>query len=484
MDGLRLEVSTRPIVAAAAPWNRGRTFRAAVVWGTWLLASLSLALFVWTYMRNMPYVDDWVMVPVVTGHQAVTPDWLWAQHNEHRIVLPKLILVGLLRWIAADFRAPLYFNAALLSVASAMMIGLAGRIRGRISLADALLPLAIINPGQGDVLVLGLTMALLLSAFFSYVLIAALGKIEGRNSGRAVVVTSVTVVLLPLCGGSGLAMVPPLLLWLVGYALCGLGSGSRPGWPARAFAIVCASASAMIAALYLIGYVRPVVHPAPPSTIAILRTALQFLSLGLWPGGTRSWAAPGVIAVALASVALARLAHVAATRPSERPRALGLAAILLSTACVTATIGVSRSGLTPSSGLAGRYVCMATPLVVLVYLTGLTYAPANTQRRLSVCLMLILALAIPGSTARAKAQGRDRYACAMRVERALRAGQPESRVIDLIASGLWQDRGGVTHMVAMLRSANFAGFGRMGTGDAAIARTAVESGASGPTQLR
>ena len=52
------------------------------------------------YGADVPLWDDFVLVPVLTGETPLTADWLWAQHNEHRIALSKLVLLG-----AFDFRA-------------------------------------------------------------------------------------------------------------------------------------------------------------------------------------------------------------------------------------------------------------------------------------------------------------------------------------------------------------------------------------------
>ena len=85
---------------------------------------LSVVLFVWLVMlnghaaltarygRNVPIWDDWDLVPTATGHQPVTAQWLWSQHNEHRVPIPRLLLLAMLRLSGIDFRAGMYFNVA------------------------------------------------------------------------------------------------------------------------------------------------------------------------------------------------------------------------------------------------------------------------------------------------------------------------------------------------------------------------------------
>jgi len=49
------------------------------------------------FVVNVPYGDEWVYVPLIAKMHAgqVTFSDLWAQHNEHRIVFPRLLMLGL-----------------------------------------------------------------------------------------------------------------------------------------------------------------------------------------------------------------------------------------------------------------------------------------------------------------------------------------------------------------------------------------------------
>ena len=58
-----------------------------LVWAVMLLASI---VFIARFGSNVPSWDDWDQVPTATGHQPVTWEWLWSQHNEHRVPLPRL----------------------------------------------------------------------------------------------------------------------------------------------------------------------------------------------------------------------------------------------------------------------------------------------------------------------------------------------------------------------------------------------------------
>src|SRR5262245_53742275 len=71
-------------------------------WGVWVAMTIALLLFVRQYSRNIPYMDDFAMVSVMTGTEPVSLRWAWAQHNEHRPLISRLIMAGLTRFVAND----------------------------------------------------------------------------------------------------------------------------------------------------------------------------------------------------------------------------------------------------------------------------------------------------------------------------------------------------------------------------------------------
>src|SRR5262245_54069128 len=64
----------------------------------WLLLLVGALAFVGRYGSRTPYMDQWgEIVPLFTGERTVTLEWLWAQHNEHRLPLAKLVEATLVR---------------------------------------------------------------------------------------------------------------------------------------------------------------------------------------------------------------------------------------------------------------------------------------------------------------------------------------------------------------------------------------------------
>jgi hypothetical protein len=417
-------------------------------------------LFIQQYARNLPYGEDIMLVPVMSGHEPVSLRWTWAQYNEHRPVISRLILAGLYRFVDKDFRVGLYFNAGLLSAASVSMLLLARRLRGYTSVTDAVLPLSILNPGQVECLMIGFALNLMLTAWISFELIAAAGLAGGRPVWRRALRIGLFLMLLPLCGGSGLVMLPPLMLWLAGYITWGWWSGREPDVAARAIGLWSLMACSAVVGLYLGGYARPANIPPTPSLSAIASTTLEFLSLVVCPYDWGYWWWPaGLIVVLLVAATVLRLAVVGLRVPGERPRALGLIAVLLSMLSVAAAVGQSRSGLGPGTGLASRYITIAAPMLSALYVAWLAYGPAPARWAVHVSLLAVVCLAVPTNTSFCLRAGESRRSVYLQVERDLKARVPASRLMDQVCPqlALW-NRDSAYECFKMLKAARVGKF--------------------------
>jgi hypothetical protein len=458
MDRAGDKADGREIAGCARAVRVSLRIRLILVWAVWLSCTVVLLLYIRHYARNLPYLDDWCLVPLITGNEPVTLKWAWAQHNEHRILIPRLILAGLLRWVALDFRIGMYFNAALMSSAAAMTIVLAHRLRGYQRLSDAVLPLSILTLAQSEILFLNYALALVLSTWLVFRLIFVLGRVSERPAWMTVIAIGTALVALPLCGGSGLVVLPPLVLWLVGYLCWGWWSDREPGGWVRAVGLSFLMACSAIVALYLSDFIRPSHHPLPPSRWAVMRTTLEFLSLPVTSVPTKFRMAASLTTLALIAVALIRLTLVAVRLPHERPRAAGLAAVIMSMMGVAVSVGVSRCGLGPGAGLASRYVPLAAPILSVLYVTWLLYSPARMQRVLQMCLLLVICANIPYGIHRAQQREESRLQLFKRVERDLNRGMTESQFLDVACPRLYPDRSTAAYLVKMLRSSGFGSF--------------------------
>jgi hypothetical protein len=81
----------------------------AFVLATWAFLALAVVLYIARYAHNVPYYDDWViMVDALSGAQPVDAAWLWQAHNDHRIPIPKLVLLALYHLGGWDFRVGMF----------------------------------------------------------------------------------------------------------------------------------------------------------------------------------------------------------------------------------------------------------------------------------------------------------------------------------------------------------------------------------------
>ena len=411
-------------------WARAQDLAGPVLaWAVWGAMTAAMILLIQQHVRNIPYMDDFMLVSVMSGHEPVSLRWTWAQHNEHRPVISRLTLAGLYRFIDKDFRVGMYFNAGLLSAAAVSMLLLARKLRGYTSVTDAVLPLSILNLGQAENLLISFSLNLILTAWISVELIAAAGLAGRRPGWRLALRFGLFLVLLPLCGGSGLVMLPPLVLWLAGYVAWGWWSGREPGGAARAIGLWLLMACSAVVALYLSGYSKPAYVPPAPSLAAAASTTLEYLSLVVCPNVPGYWRPAGLIVVLLVAATLLRLAVVGLRAPGERPRALGLIAVILSMLSVAAAVGLSRSGLGPGFGRTGRYIAIAAPLLSALYVAWLAYGPAPARRVVHAGLLALVCLAVPANTEFGLRWCDHQRSVYLQVERGLEARVPASQLM-------------------------------------------------------
>lgn len=377
------------------------------------------------------------MVPVITGAKPMTFGWLWAQHNEHRIVLPKLVFVATARLGKGDFCWAIYFNLLTLACVAAFLILTARKVRGRTSFLDAFIPLIMLHMGQGG-LWWGFQFQFISASALACTLFAVLLWHGSRLPMSAAVIAGACLFLLPLCGGNGLLFVPVLATWLGlrGLRQWRIAGPSAPIGNERGagVALVGAALSAgALLVLYRIGYVS--IH-YPWSNAGLFGTALtadHVLMSGFGPLAERFWPWSGFLVIAL--VASSMIFMVGGVRrsvqddPSSRWRALDVVAFLLATLTVVGGVGYGRGGRPWEPGLASHYAGLALPVLLAVYL-----ALCVKKRKLAILgqvgMLLFAALFsclyVVSGVHRAKAERRNMVA----VRRDLLLGMPGKLVTD------------------------------------------------------
>lgn len=441
-------------------WDRARDrIGLMVAWGIWAAMTIAMILYVRQNTRNVPYWDEFAMVPVMTGVEPVSLRWAWGLHNEHRPAISRLVMAGLYRTFGNDFRIVRYANALLFSAMAAAMLVLARTLRGSTRATDAVLPLTVLNLAQAECLVNGFAMNLILSSLLAIVLIVTAGLARAGGRARMLAPTlGLCLVLLPLTGGSGLTMIPPLALWLAGYVMWGWWSGERPSVWSRAIGLALLLAGAALVVLYLRDYSRPSYHPLQSATTTLVSCTLMFLSLAVYPQiETFAWPS-GLIAAAILAATLGRLAIVCIRSPGERPRAVGLIAIILSMVCVAAAVAAARASLGPERIMSSRYITLATPLLCVVYLAWLLYGRARARLAVHLGLLLLMCLAIPNGRRFSRQYGQFVRDVERRVERRLKDHAPTATVMKLVYPDFHSDRELIRSSFKLLKAAGVGAF--------------------------
>ena len=431
---------------------------AVFCWGVWFAMTLLAAWFVAAFGPEVPLGDDYAIVPQITGRRPVTLDWLWSLHNEHRIPLSRLALLGLDRLSGHDFRAGMFATVGCLSALSALLMWAAASIRPGSSYADALFPIALLNWGHHNNLLWSWQITFGLSTLLAGGA-GALILIGGdRFRGLCVVGLAVLLVLLVLVGAVGVAMVPPLALCLFGLGVARIVRGERRG----SWLLASALPGTVVAALYFVDYQRPPQIDRTGAIMPILRTAAQFLALGIGPLGSEAWRVAGGSVAALAASSAVLLGVTALRRPEHRPRALGMLAVLGGFGLLTMGLAWGRAGGGERAGLEPRYVTLAAPIPCLAVLCWTLHGGPILRRLVPMTTLAAFCVLLWPNSSIGLDQARDRRERSDAVLGDLRDGLPPSSIISRHTPFLHTSHDDLVAMLPMLRDARVGPFRTLG----------------------
>jgi hypothetical protein len=357
-----------------------------------------LALLLWSYLpvaSPIPLAEDWYTVPLLTGKPVSLAAWLWEQNNEHRMPVARLLLLGVLKAAAGDYRAGGLLDMALLAGGAAGLILFARHLRGATDLADAFFPLTLLHFGHSVDVLFPFQITFVLSLAFIVVAGCALYLPRSVASPWAAAVAGGALLLLPLSGFIGLVFVPPLAGFLAWAGWC--CRRGRQGWPVMprtgGWLLVASTAAMALAALYFVGYEHPTWNPPNPGIVPSAKIALKILSLGFGAAPFFDWL-PGVIgAVLFLSASCVLVARAIAVYPARRQQLIGVGLFLVTSIAFAVAVAWGRAGYAPEIGIPLRYVSIALPAFIASYLAWvISPSPASTwiQRALAVSLLILV----------------------------------------------------------------------------------------------
>lgn len=367
------------------------------VWAVWLVMLIIALICLISYGRNIPLAEDWLLVAPLTDHEPNLVRWLWSQNNEHRIPLPRLILLGLLKLTNGDFRSGMLFNILLLSLIAAISIQVARSLRGgRNSYADAFFPIALLNIGHWPNLFWSWQLTFVLPTALTYIILWLLLLDPRLTNLRSAWIAGISLILLPLCGANGLLFVPFLSLWLIYCGVLHYKSVKVEQQWLSVFLIASVAIALGLVGIYFYGYQRPTWNPPSPGLGATLETAAKFLAYSFGPVAAWSWRLFIIAAliVVVPSVGIV-FREALRTRGYERSRAMGILLFCSILALFALAIGYGRAGLIPTQGFPIRYVIFAVPALCTAFFIWELYGSPKWQRIFQWGLCLAMCFLLP-----------------------------------------------------------------------------------------
>jgi hypothetical protein len=408
---------------------------AGCVWLGWILLSFAAFWFVAEYARNVPFWDEFCMAPVLTHEQPVTPAWLWSQHSEHRIPLPRLIQVGLAKITNTDFRAGMYLNVALMCALSAQLITTARKLRGCYSYTDLFFPLALLHWGNYENLLWSFQVAFSVSTWLTTTLLILIVGNRGKLSARQTWLAGALLIALSLCGAQGAATVLLTSAWLAWGELSDARRNGRQlaarlgrmALPLAACTVVCCS--------FLASYRPPPAQPHAHGWKA-MRTALEFFGVGLGQATRCYWPFPQIVALALFGTVLLSFLPAWKARAAERFTLVGLLLFLGGMVVLAVAIGKGRAYQGVGAGCSPRYTWLAAPICFWAYLASTRFMRPAAAGLIQGGLLLSLVFFAKANFREGQEWAADHFDVMTGLERDIRAGVCCQRLANRYASRL------------------------------------------------
>ncbi len=295
--------------------------------------------FVCKFGLTIPYWDQWELVPLLEkmhNHTLTLAD-LWAQHNEHRIMFPKILMLLLARLSNWNIFLELCTNMVLATFTFLFLLSI---LRSASEITSfwlkMFISLMIFSIVQYDNWVWGWQIQFFLSVLGTVIAIWAANKWEGKAVGLAV--TILASVLSSYSFSSGLMTWPVVLVVLL----------LQKKWKWKHIIILLLACIATVL-LYFHKYTKPVQHPQIlfflDNPLVFIRYVLTYLgaSLAYFP---YNWACSlasvvAVIILVLTSWAIFNIWRFDRQKLSRLSPWLALALYACLSACVT---GLGRAG--------------------------------------------------------------------------------------------------------------------------------------------
>ncbi|MGQ9494577.1 MAG: hypothetical protein ACUVR2_12630 [Anaerolineae bacterium] len=377
-------------------------------------------LYIRCFSVDVPWWDEWAFVDLLQSWSQQDMGrviaLLWAQHNEHRLLFPRLIMLVLAQLTGWNIRTEMYFSL-LLSIMLLVVI----RLIYKKTVGDSIwgfVPLAwlIFSLGQWENMLWGWQLALYLQALAT---ICALYLLSARSL-RSTALAALCAVVASFSFSSG------LLTWPVGllYLLTQRTEKRRAPWWGLAGLLTIAA--------YFTGYTSPGHHPSPLTALSHpLETVAFFLgNVGAPLGGGSllfSRLMGGCLLLLLLIYLYGRLkdAYLGNRQWSDAETLLG--SMIIVSLLTSAVIAIARVGFDhPDWAMNSRYITFTSIGITGAYMLFARHRPVASAQVTDVlwphnfsllpALMAIILVGLGASNIYGFQQGRALYASRLRAQ--------------------------------------------------------------------
>lgn len=364
-----------------------------LVWTVWFSCAAAGLWFVNSFSTDIPSGDDFELIEVFTGHKPLTLQWLWSLHNEHRIFLPRLLLLTLHQTVGLH-SAGMYAIVVILSLCAMICILAASQIRGRPSVTDTFFPLLWLHWGQAENLLWSFQVGFALPCLLIAIVVFLLASSRTGSLQKKLTLLGLITIALTLCGGNGLLMAGPLLVFLWSVVIRhDLYQQSDPRTSPRSWRPVVGLllAASLFLCFYFVGFhLAPRAASVPPGLSKRVSTLFQFFAVAWGPYYSGYWGVVGPITVFLLICSAALILNSVYREKENRFRSLGLLTLLVSPALLGIAVAIARSD---QGGNAPRYTTLLLPSLAACYLVGV-YVVRPRWRTVWQSSLLVMAVAI------------------------------------------------------------------------------------------
>src|SRR4029453_3857858 len=86
-----------------------------------------------SFAVNVPFMDDWQFVPLLEKAKEGTLSFqdLWAPHDEHRLLLPRMMIIVSMFASGGDYRVQSFITFSVVAIISACLLWVVGRPKGK-----------------------------------------------------------------------------------------------------------------------------------------------------------------------------------------------------------------------------------------------------------------------------------------------------------------------------------------------------------------